>query len=81
MVACPSKSMVNFAHTLIFTINGHEKKLVALALLGFAALVFLVLLISYPLIGIVFILLVLGFLALCVRWYNNRKKPTAPVTP
>ncbi len=55
--------------------------LVALALLGFAAVVFLALLISYPLIGILLILLVLGFLALCVRWYNNKKKLTAPVTP
>ncbi len=49
--------------------------------LGIAALAFLVLLISYPLIGILSILLVLGSLALCVRRYNNKKKLTAPVTP
>jgi len=36
---------------------------------------------SYPLIGILSILLVLGSLALCVRRYNNKKKLTAPVTP
>jgi len=48
--------------------------------LGIAALAFLVLLISYPLIGILLILLVLGFLALCVRWYTNKKKLTALVT-
>jgi uncharacterized membrane protein YbhN (UPF0104 family) len=50
--------------------------LVALFFLGIAALAFLALLISYPLIGILLILLVLGFLALCVRWYNNRRKLT-----
>ncbi len=55
--------------------------LIALICLGFAAIVILVLLISYPLIGILFILLVLGFFALCVRWYSNRRKPTALVTP
>jgi len=51
--------------------------LVALFFLGIAALAFLALLISYPLIGILLILLVLGFLWLCVRWYNNRRKLTA----
>ena len=48
--------------------------------LGIAALAFLVLLISYPLIGILLILQVLGSLALCVRWYTNKKKLTALVT-
>jgi membrane protein implicated in regulation of membrane protease activity len=55
--------------------------LVALVCFGIAALVILALLISYPLIGILFILLVLGFLWLCVRRYNNKKKRRAPVTP
>jgi hypothetical protein len=43
--------------------------------------VILAVIIAYPALGIVLILLVSGFLALCVRWYNTRKNPTALVTP
>jgi protein-S-isoprenylcysteine O-methyltransferase Ste14 len=64
-----------------FSQSTDTKKLVALALLGFAALVFLVLFISYPLMGIVLILLVLGCLALCVRSYNNKKNSKAAQLP
>jgi hypothetical protein len=55
--------------------------LIAFILLVIIALVILAVIIAYPALGIVLILLVLGFLALCVRAYNNKKKLTAPVTP
>jgi hypothetical protein len=55
--------------------------LIAFISLAIIALVILAVIIAYPALGIVLILLVLGFLALCVRSYNNRKKPTALVTP
>jgi hypothetical protein len=55
--------------------------LIAFIILVFVALVALVIIMAYPALGIVLILLVLGFLALCVRWYSNRKKSAAPVAP
>ncbi|MGA2884039.1 MAG: hypothetical protein ABSE80_02640 [Halobacteriota archaeon] len=55
--------------------------LIAFIILVFVVLVILAIMMAYPALGIVLILLVLGFLALCVRWYNNKKKLTAPVTP
>ena len=55
--------------------------LIAFIILVFVVLVILAIMMAYPALGIVLILLVLGFVALCVRWYNNKKKLTAPVTP
>jgi succinate-acetate transporter protein len=55
--------------------------LIAFIILVFVVLVILAIMMAYPALGIVLILLVLGFLALCVRWYNNKMKLTAPVTP
>ncbi len=66
---------------LSFSQSTDTKKLVALALLGFAALVFFSAFYFVPVDRNFVYPTGFRISRLCVRWYNNRKKPTALATP